>query len=470
MLPTTLLLPPAASRPEGAAPARRPGRRPAWDGNHQPVAGAGARPARDRFVDVVRAFAIILVVLQHWLMPVLSLEGGQLRTANAFAAPGAWPGTWVGQVMPLIFFAGGASAAMSLRRVGRTGRSAWAARRLHRLAAPVLALIVVWLPLPYVLIDAGVPPQPVAVGSRLVGGLLWFLALYSVITVLAPVLVRLAARARGLDVVGPAVGAVVVDVLRFGAGLPTELAYVNVLLVWGAVHQVGVHYAAGRLWWVRGSWALALGMGGFTVVALTVGLGPYPLSMIGMPGDAISNMGPPSAVLLALAVGQLALALAARPAVLRWAARPDVSRRLDRFSGVAMTVYLWHTPALVLVAGVAVIGLGHATPAPFTPAWWAAAVPWVGALAAVLTVLVRLAGPVERRLAPRTAGPLRLAVATVLVAGGLLGLTLGGFTPTAPLALGSPLMSSSAIWGGLVLLTSRPTIDRSVRSSAPERG
>lgn len=412
---------------------------------------------RDRFVDVLRLAAMALVIAQHWLMPVLALEDGVLHTGNAFARDWVWPVTWIGQVIPVVFFAGGAAAALSLRR--RRGDVAWAASRLHRLAVPVLVLAALWVPLTPLLTAVGLPAQPVHTAARLVGALLWFLALYGLITVLAPPLVRLAHRARGAEVAALAAGAVAVDVARFELGMPAALAYVNVLLVWVAVHQVGVHYGAGRLRWLRGSWALAVAIGGFATVAAAVVAGPYPASMIGMPGAEVSNMGPPTAVLLALAAGQLGLAFALRPVVLRWVADDGVARLVDRLSAVVMTAYVWHTPALAVVAGVALFGLGLSTPEPFSATWFASLPLWIGALGAVLALAIRLFGRAELWPAPRVeAGPRRLALATVLVSGGILALTVGGFAPApvlGPLAFVAPAVASLAVVAGLALLAAR---------------
>lgn len=417
-------------------------------------------PARDRFIDLLRLGAMALVIIQHWLMPVLTLEGDVLHTANAFAADWVWPVTWLSQVIPLVFFAGGAAAGMSLRR--RTVHAtAWSARRLARLTTPVLVLAAVWLPLVPLLTAAGLPAQPVHTGARYVGALLWFLALYCLISVLAPVLVRVAGRARGLDVAALATGAIGVDLARFVLGMADALAYVNVLLVWGAIHQVGVHYAAGRLWWLRGSWALAVALGGFTVVAVAVATGPYPLSMVGMPGEAMSNMGPPVAVLLALAAGQLGLALAMRPTALHWADRPSVAAAVDRLSGVVFTAYVWHTPALVLVGGIALLGLGLDTPEPFSATWYRGLPVWLGALTLVLVAAVRVFGRCEQWQVPTgAAGPARLALATALVGGGVLGLTLTGFAPGPLLGTAGPWAASLGVVGGLTVLARRPTINR----------
>jgi hypothetical protein len=392
------------------------------------------QPPRDLFIDLLRVGAIVVIVAQHWLMPVLAYDGETLATGNAFAASGGWAITWAGQVMPLIFFAGGAAAAISLPgRRDRDGRTAattrgWLADRLHRLVAPVLPLAAVWLPLPALLVAAGVPSQPVQIAADLVGRLLWFLAAYLVLVVLTPVLLRARDRWRGAEVAVLALGAVGVDVVRFGwLDGAAWLGYANVLLVWGAVYQVGVHYGGGRRW--AGRRCAAVAAAGLLATVVAVATGPYPASMIGMPGEPLSNMNPPTAVLLTLAAAQLGGLLAVRPLLVQWAVRPPVTAMLGWVSRRMMTIYLWHTPALVLVAGVAVIGLGLSTPAPFSAQWRNAAPLWLAALTAVLAVLVQLAARFEAPITTLASGRgiVRLAAATALAGGGLLMLTVGGF-------------------------------------------
>ncbi|MGW0450386.1 acyltransferase family protein, partial [Streptosporangium sandarakinum] len=93
----------------------------------RPVAGPPGRPAsgaesgRDLFIDVLRLLGMALVVLQHWSMPVLSFADGRIAAGNALSAGNMWLVTWVSQVMPLIFFAGGAAGAISFGRAARRG-------------------------------------------------------------------------------------------------------------------------------------------------------------------------------------------------------------------------------------------------------------------------------------------------------------------------------------------------------------
>ncbi|MFC6091236.1 acyltransferase family protein [Saccharothrix lopnurensis] len=383
---------------------------------------------RDLFLDVVRALAIVGVVAQHWLMPVLGYSAGRLTAGNALATPGWWLFTWLSQVMPLVFFAGGAANLLSLRRVhaaGGTGRD-WLNARVRRLLLPALPLLGVWLVAPVLLRVAGVAEQPVRLAGAVAAQLLWFLAVY-LLTVLVTPLAVAAHRRWGLAVpVVLGVAGVLVDLARF-RDLPL-IGYANAVFVWVAVHQVGFHYAEGRLGALGRRGALALSAAGFGVTALMVAFGPYPVSMIGMPGAPVSNMSPPSVLLLALGIGQVGLLLALRPVLDAFGRRPPVAAALRLLGPRFMSVYLWHMPALVVVAGIAVLGFGYRTPEPGTVLWIAVAPVWVGVTALVLVGLLRVFGRFEARRAGDGPGPAaRPAVAAVLAATGLLGLAATGF-------------------------------------------
>jgi hypothetical protein len=383
--------------------------------------------SRDRFLDVVRAGAILAVIAQHWIMPVLSYSDGHLATGNALATPGWWVVTWLSQVMPLVFFAGGAANLISFRRAASTQQ--WLAGRIKRLMVPVLPLMAVWLIVPDFLRGLGVPPQPLQVGSAIAAQLLWFLAVYVLVVLLTPLMVA-AHRRWGLKVplVMGAAG-ILVDVARFND--LGYIGYANAIFVWVAVHQLGFHYVEGRLGSLTRRGALKLSAAGFGVTALLVAFGPYPASMIGMPGAPVSNMSPPTVLLAFLAVGQIGLLLAFRPQLNALAARPGIGDALGWLGARFMSVYLWHMPALVVVAGVTVYGLGYQTPAPGTVFWLVMAPAWFAACGMVLFGLLRLFAHFEmqRDTAIATARVPQLVAAGLLVSGGLLGLAAHGFAP-----------------------------------------
>jgi fucose 4-O-acetylase-like acetyltransferase len=402
---------------------------------------------RDPFLDVVRVLAIVLVVFQHWLIPVLGWTGNELTTGNAYATPGWWVLTWVGQVMPLVFFAGGAANLLSLRSHRARGGSDrdWMSTRLHRLAIPLLPMVALWLPLPHLLVALGVPAQPLSLGGAVVGQLLWFMAVY-LAAILATPLMSKAKDRYGLRVVAALVAAaLLIDALRFAD--VDMIGFANALVVWLAVHQLGFHYAAGKR--VTTANAATMAVGGFGLTALLVAFGPYPLSMVGMPGAPVSNAGPPTTCLITLAVGQIGLVLLARPLIRALAAKPRAAQVLTWVGARSMSLYLWHMTAMVAVAGVWTIGFGYHTPEPGSLAWFAVLPVWIGSCAAVLFGLLRVFGRFEAN-AP---GPLPLqppmpavVLGTLAVAAGTLGIAATGFSPGAAL-----LSSGSAVWAAVVL-------------------
>jgi acyltransferase-like protein len=396
------------------------------------------RGVRDPFVDVLRTCAIMIVAGGHWIMPVLGRDGGALIAGNALTTPGWWLLTWPLQVMPVFFFAGGAANHHSFTADGDARR--WLSRRLCRLAVPVLPLLAVWLVLPDVLRDTGVGAQPVALAAGVVGQLLWFLAVYVLTVVAVPLTHRWGLSA--VAVLG--VAALGVDSLRL-AGVPV-VGYLNELLVWLAISLLGAAYARGTLR-PSGAAATAMGASGFTATALLVLFGHYPASMVGLPGQTVSNMAPATTCLLTLGIGQIGVLLALREPITRWAARPGPARLLGTVGRRCMTVYLWHMPALVVVAGVAVLGFGYVTPPPGGPLWLAVTPLWMAALTATLAVLVRLFGRFET-VPPAGGVPAarRLAVAAPLLCAGCAGIAVFGFADTA-----AALPSAVAVVAGLCL-------------------
>jgi hypothetical protein len=260
-------------------------------------------------------------------------------------------------------------------------------------------------------------------------------------------------RFRGVEIGVLAVAAVLVDTLRFGLGWEYA-GYLNAVFVWAAVYAIGIHSARGRLAWLRGARAAAVGFTGFLVLGAVVALGLYPPAMIGLPGTTVSNMNPPSAALLALAVGQIGLTLAARAAVTRFANRPRVARVVDACAPHTMAVYLWHTPAVVLVAA-AVVGLGLDGHPVGSTGWWLSVPAWAAAAGVALAACVAVFG----KLSLQGSGAVsrhRLLAGAALVGVGVLVLTVAGFDPARLSDLLGPLVGTWALVCGALLLGARP--------------
>jgi fucose 4-O-acetylase-like acetyltransferase len=398
-------------------------------------------PGRDRYVDFLRVASIATVVLGHWTITAVRRSPDGLAAGNVLSAtPWLWPTTWVLQVMPVFFLVGGFANMVSWEAMGRRGGGyvAYLSGRMARLLRPVLVYVLVWLALPPVLGRLGLPTGQVELVGRVMGQPLWFLGVYLVVVALAPVMVRLHRR-FGLWVPATlAAVAAAVDLLRLVAGL-RQVGYVNLLVVWTLVQQVGFFYADGTLTRLSRRALAGLAAAGLGSLAVLTGTGWYPPSMVGLPGEA-SNMTPPTVCIIALTVWQVALIMLARARVSAWLARRGPWTWVIAVGSLAMTLYLWHITAMVALYGL-VLAVGGPLPVPGTAAWWATRPVWLALLAAVLTLMALALARFERpgggagdapaavHAVETPTGRLAVVLGLVLATLGLLGFTTAGFTP-----------------------------------------
>ncbi|MEE1755870.1 acyltransferase family protein [Streptomyces sp. SP18CS02] len=390
---------------------------------------------RDRYVDLLRVASLGTVVLGHWLMAAVTGDGG---VGNLLAVvPALQPLTWVLQIMPVFFFVGGFSHALSYRSLRRRQGGgpvypAFLRARSQRLLRPTMVFVLVWGAAALVLQLMGAGSGLTGAALRLVAQPLWFIGIYLAMVAFTPPLLALHERWGWGAFAALAAGAVAVDVLRFTVGVPF-VEFLNFAFVWLAVHQLGFLRADGRI-----RMPSALAAGGLAGAAALVALGPYPLSMVGMPGEKVSNMAPPTLALLCHGlwlVGAVELLKGPGGRLLR---RARVWRLVVAANGVAMTAFLWHLTAMLGVYG-AMLALGVPLPGPASGAWWAqvpARLAVATALTALLVAAFRTFERPSRPAAPdggpeppsggRGSGPLA-ALGITLCLFGVLGLSTVGF-------------------------------------------
>jgi hypothetical protein len=174
--------------------------------------------------------------------------------------------------------------------------------------------------------------------------LLWFLGAYVLMLAAMPLLTRITTGTR-LVVAVVAVYAVVaaVDAIRVTDAGWSTVGYLN-MLAWLIPGMFGVAY---RRQLLTPRTALRLGVAMLVVNLSLLWLGPYELSLVGIESQHLQNMTPPSLLLAGHAIMLCAFAIAAAPGIGRWARRPRVWRPAVIGNTGAMTLYLWHMPALL---------------------------------------------------------------------------------------------------------------------------
>ena len=234
------------------------------------------------------------------------------------------------------------------------------------------------------------------------------------------------------------IGAGVVDLSNL-VGAPAALRLANFVLVWALAGQTGL--------WVfsptrRPRAARAATIAGLCCAtnAALVALGPWPRSLVGMPGERISNMAPPSLVMALHALTLAALVALLYSRLSAVAAARRVWRATVGVNAAAMSIYLWHLVALIFTL-LTLRLLSMDLTGYSTPGWLGPRLLFWALFFAYTTALLWLTRPFEHMslpwwdstpdFSPTSSWPYRLratlsVVGVVVVAVALLALSVTG--------------------------------------------
>jgi surface polysaccharide O-acyltransferase-like enzyme len=422
-----------------------------------------ARPVRNLAVDFYRVSGVILIVLGHWLAGSVTFHDGHFGRENPLVdQPWTQWLTWIFQAVPVFFLAAGYAGAVSwTHRCDADGfsRKVWLRHRLARVLGPTAVYVALVSVTVVALVAYGAPGSLLEYAGWAVAMHLWFLAVYLAVVSLTPIAIAAQRRWGLLVPVALAAGVAAIDAVTKVGHVP-YVGWLNYLLCWGALYQLGIAWHGARL---AGRGAILLAAGSAVVLALLIWLGIYPVSMIGVPGQTIDNTTPPTMALLAFACAQTGIAMAVAPALNRALSAGLVRRVLSIANNNVMALYLWHMIPVVVVAIVAYPAGLLPQPTEGTAAWWLARLEWVVILSLVTAVEMVLlwwgrrlfAAPLPTfgiPLADRLGEPVMLAGAA-MAAYGLAFLAAQGFAPDGHF----PCAIAAVFAVGVLLVALRPT-------------
>ncbi|MDJ0909131.1 MAG: acyltransferase [Woeseiaceae bacterium] len=389
--------------------------------------------SRNRYVDFLRAASILVVVIGHWLIATVYYQDGTLEPGHLLEITTDlhWM-TWAFQVMPIFFIVGGFSNSITLQSAEKKGQpyATWLAARLNRLVAPLLFLLIGWGAIALGQYLLGVSAEVIQYTSRASLIPTWFLAIYIMVVVLAPVTFSLWRKFGFASFWGFVALAAITDWLFF-AGFEW-VGWSNYFWVWLGVHQLGYAWREGRL----GGPVMLLGYAfvAFIALYLLINFGPYPMAMVGSPGEDVSNSLPPKITLLVLGVVQLGLLLSLEGPMRRALDGLRLWTATVLINSMIMTLYLWHITLMIAVtsalfyAGGFFLGID-----PGSAEWWWSRIPWVVGLLVLLMPGAFLLAAFERRpFDPNASMPhaARQIVGAVMISLGIAIVAMYGFAGT----------------------------------------
>jgi hypothetical protein len=418
--------------------------------------------ARNLAVDFYRVSGVVLIVLGHWLAGSVTYHDGNFGRQNPLVdQPWTQWLTWLFQAVPTFFLVAGYAGAVSWahrRDTDGLSRQTWLRHRLARVLGPTTVYVGLVSAVVVVLDLRHIAGSTLAYAGWAVAMHLWFLAVYLVVVSLTPVAIA-AQRRWGLWVPGVlAAGVVVVDAASLG-GHVANVGWLNYLLCWATLYQLGIAWRSGLL---AGRKLVLLAAGSALALALLIGLGLYPVSMLGVPEQRVQNTSPPTVAMLAFACTQAAIVVILAPAVNRALRAGFVQRLLTTANNNVMALYLWHMIPVVIVAIVGYPAGLLPQPVEGTAEWWLARLEWVVVLTLVTAVEMMLlywgrrffAAPLGMLGAPLTdrwAEPIMLAGA-VMAAYGLEFIAADGFAPDGHF----PWLTGLVFAAGVLLVALRP--------------
>ncbi|MER5771555.1 acyltransferase [Streptomyces sp. NPDC001985] len=338
---------------------------------------------RDRALDALRAFAILGVVLGHWLVTALVADSGTVRTTSPLnVLPELAPVSWVLQTLAVFFLVGGVLGARSRTSARARGRGyrCWLRARLARLLRPVVAVLVVWAVAAAAMLIAGTGLATVHALVRLVLAPLWFLLVFAALTAATPLIAR-------LHPLWPLAVVLHVDLLRFAFGAPEWIGWLNLAAGWLVPYCLGTLWARSGLPGPATGWAL-LTAGALATIALVLYAG-YPAAMVGIPGAGTSNLSPPTLAAVTFGLAQCGAALLLLRPLRRALRRPALWAAVALLNLSAMTVFLWHQSAMIAVTALGLLaggGLPGLHTAPDGAEWVLARTAWLPVFALALLV------------------------------------------------------------------------------------
>ena len=314
--------------------------------------------SRDRFIDFLKTFGLVLLVINSFLFLDLNFSGGEyLIFNNSYISSNMTLITWFTVGLPIFIFSMGFTNLIAwYSNVGRDG-SQWnyLVDRINSLLGPVLVLIFVVSIGLNVLLRSNLIPNYLTTTEDGVISLveftlwpLWLVSIYMVMVMFAPLTIYLHKKYPYLTLLVFALVTIFIDILE----VPINYSYIqvfNYLFFWLTIHQLGYFYADGKIQMLDKRFYFLSSLVFYGFLYYQVFFNKILLNFANYRLNSISNEDPPSSYYLIVSLAFIFLLISLQNYVDKLMNNRKVWLIFSHIHSNIYTIYLWHLISLIFV-------------------------------------------------------------------------------------------------------------------------
>ena len=314
--------------------------------------------SRERYIDLVKVISIFAVIYSTIVFLSLESSGYEVLIYNSSSNDiNMSIMSWCLNGLVVFFFCNGFSNSIAwYSNIGRDG-SVWEflANRINSILGPVLMLIVFGtIMIHYSISNKLIPEYLVTVNDNLhptsefLLWPLWLVSIYLVVLMFSPITAYFHKKNSFLFITALLTLFLFIDLFTFNQSIE-YISYLNYLLFWLFVHQIGYFYADGTLQQIKMPFYFILS----TVSYLTL----YILSLETLATTSVSNFrlslitneDPPTIFMLLSGVGLISLVLIFRNLLEEAMNNKTLWYIVSFLNSHIYTIFLWHTFSFMFV-------------------------------------------------------------------------------------------------------------------------
>ncbi len=314
--------------------------------------------SRERYIDLLKVVSIFAVVYSTTLFLSLESSGSEVLIHNSSSSDiNMSIASWYLNGLVVFFFCNGFSNSIAwYSNIGRDG-SVWEflANRINSILGPMIMLIIFGtIMIHYSITNKLIPEYLVTANDNLhpitefLLWPLWLVSIYLVVLMFSPVTAYFHKKNSLLFMLTLFSAFVFIDLFTFTQNTD-YIKYINYLIFWLFIHQIGYFYADGTLQDIKLPFYFILSTVSYLILYLITSGNQVIASVSNFRLSLITNEDPPTILMLLSGLGLLSLVLIFRNPLEKVMNNQSVWYVISFLNSHLYTIFLWHTFSFLFI-------------------------------------------------------------------------------------------------------------------------